>query len=259
MGQMKRIGVISGHYPGSEFASAANHRVYCERHGYTYINCNWPTGSANPYFNKVEFLRHYLEAFDVLFWIDDDAFFLDLDRSLHSILPQEPAFLSICSSPDYKAISTPISSGQFALCANERGRAFLDRVSETNLSEVRDWWTEDLGFFSHGDQDAMYFVLQTVDEFADGATVHPYQSFNSRAENLEDVAPHDVFILHFTGTKDVKKRNYRHVQALRGCGPSLLPRSVDREWRVVAPPTLALRLRRAVGRLVGRARRVLRH
>jgi hypothetical protein len=233
--------------------------VYCARHGYTYINCNWPTGSDNPYFNKIEFLRHYLDLFDVVFWIDDDAFFLDLDRSLDSILPTGSAFLSICSSPDYKEIHTPISSGQFALTTDERGRAFLDQVVDTDLAAVRRWWTDDLGFFSNGDQDAMFHVLENVERFAGGAVIHPYQAFNSRAENLEGVAPHDVFVLHFTGTGDVKRRNYARVQELLGRDPSLLPADVARAWKVIDPPSVGERVRRLGGRALTRARRLLAH
>src|SRR5262245_41615734 len=75
-----RIAVVSGHYPASSFEAFVNHRAYCSRHGYTYIFANWPTGERNRYLNKIRYIQAYHSLFDYIFWIDDDAFFLDLDR-----------------------------------------------------------------------------------------------------------------------------------------------------------------------------------
>src|SRR4051794_22377744 len=171
------ICVVSGRYPASSFDSYVNHRVYCDRHGYTYVYCNWPTRARNPYFNKLEYLRHYYRHFEFLFWIDDDAFFMDLDKSLEQYLPSSDQFLSICASPDYKKIHTYVSSGQFALRCSDVGRTFLDDVTRVDLDAVKRWWQPELGFFSNGDQDAMVYLLRTKPEYADGYVRHHYKLF----------------------------------------------------------------------------------
>lgn len=219
---MPRIGVVSGRYPTTKFASPTNHKAYCDRHGYVYLHCNWPTGAENPYMNKVAFIQSYMSLFDFLFWIDDDAFFLDIDRPLDAILPTDRSFLSICASPSYKEIHTYISSGQFAIRCNEIGLRFLEEVASTDLNEVRAWWSDDLGFFSNGDQDAMtYHLLTKYEGFYDR---HPHIAFNSRAEEVIGTDWHDVFVVHFTGRPEVKHRDHSSVQRYLGRPPSLLPR-----------------------------------
>ena len=109
----KRIGIISGRFPESKFHSQINHKLYADKHGYTYIHCNFPTRAINPYMNKVFFLKAYVHLFDYLFWIDDDAFFFDFEQDIIQYLPKGDHFFSCCSSPDFKELKTVISSGQF--------------------------------------------------------------------------------------------------------------------------------------------------
>ncbi|MCY4046352.1 MAG: hypothetical protein OXE99_14910, partial [Cellvibrionales bacterium] len=189
------------------------------KHNYTYINCHWPTGATNPYMNKIRYIQAYYHLFDYLFWIDDDAFFMDFDKPLTDFLPDETSFLSICSSPDHKKIHTYISSGQFFLRCDEVGKSFIDSIEKTDLTQVKDWWTEELGFFTNGDQDAMVYLLKTKDLYRH-YNLHHFSKFNSRVEDFFNSSP--VFILHFTGNMDVKNQNYQKIQQATGFGPSLL-------------------------------------
>lgn len=245
----KRVAVISGRHPATRFESPLNHRAYCARHGYTSIHCPWPTLAANAYFNKIEYLRHHAAAFDWVFWIDDDAFFLDLDRSLDTIAPAEGQFLSICASPDNKDIHTFVSSGQFLLRCDEVGLAFLDAVATADLAQVKAWWTDDLGYFTNGDQDAMVHLLLTDPRFA-AFSRHDHRAFNSRPAELANGIG-DAFVVHFTGPPPTKHRDHAELCRRLGLPPSLLPTAVDRQYvrRVRLP-----RLRAAVARLVRRVR-----
>ena len=233
-----RIGVVSGRYPATEFEGFINHRAYCSRHGYTYIYCNWPTGAANRYMNKLEYVRAYYHLFDYLFWIDDDAFFMQPELELEAFLPEPGQFLSICSSPTSKPIHTYISSGQFMLRCNDTGRAFIDAVTTVDLDLVRTWWTDALGYFTNGDQDSMVYLLKQDDRFNEYQR-HGYEAFNSRPENL--LAGDPVFILHFTGTVPTKRRDYESVQRHLGRGPSLLDADEAKRWQLTGPPPNLLR------------------
>lgn len=218
-----KIGVISGRYPASTFSSNINHKAYCQKHNYTYINCNWPTGAKNPYMNKMRYVQEYYHLFDYLFWIDDDAFFMDFDRPLTDFSPDQTSFLSICSSPDNKKIHTYISSGQFFLRCNDLGRSFIDNIEKTNLNSVKQWWSDELGYFTNGDQDAMVYLMKTKEIYSN-YNRHHFSNFNSRVEDF--LKNEKVFILHFTGTIEIKKSNYKKVQMVTGFGPTLLPKEM---------------------------------
>ena len=218
----ERICVLSGRYPVSVFESYPNHKAYCDRHGYTYISCSWPTGAINPYINKMRYIQAYYHLFDFIFWIDDDAFFIDQSQPLDRHMPQSQNFLSICSSPDFKEIFTFISSGQFMLRCDKTGREFIDSVENTDLSVVKSWWTEEMGYYSNGDQDAMVYLLHTDNKF-EGYDRHHYKEFNSRVENL--LQGESVFLLHITGTEQRKWETYLRTQKYLNCGPTLLAHS----------------------------------
>ena len=242
-----RIGVVSGRYPATEFEAFINHIAYCEQHGYTYIYANWPTGERNRYLNKMGYVRAYHHLFDYLFWIDDDAFFIDLDQDLESFLPKSGDFLSICGSPTHKRIHTFVSSGQFMLRCDETGRAFIDAVMQTDLNEVRRWWSESLGYFTGGDQDSMVYLLKTDSRFSRFER-YSYKAFNSRVEDL--FAGERVFILHFTGTMPVKRRSYERVQRHLNRGPSLLPIAEARRRGLVNQRGLRARVTRLMRRVL---------
>jgi hypothetical protein len=226
-----RIAVISGRYPSTEFESPVNHRIYCDKNGYTYIHCNWPTKAKNPYLNKLHYIQEYMNHFDYLFWIDDDAFFLDLDFDIQAYLPTEKHFLSICKSPSFKALKTVFSAGQFLLRCDERGKQFIQDAMVADLSQIKKDWPESNGYFSNGDQDIFVYLSQRS-EYSDGILMWDYQAFNSRFENLLDEDPHPIAILHLTGPKKRKRVHYRAAQKLTNSGIGLLSKQVSKEYSI---------------------------
>jgi len=182
--------------------------------------------------NKVRYLGAYMNLFDYLFWIDDDAFFLGLDSPLDFLMPEPGSFLSICASPVVEGLHTVVSSGQFMLRCDERGKGFLEAVENTDLDAVRAWWTDDLGYFTDGDQDAMVYLLKTDARFA-VFDRHPFHAFNSRAEQV--LAGDDVFLVHFTGRPRRKAGKLRDVSRYLGRGPTLLPAAEAARWHLQSP------------------------
>ena len=246
-----RIGVVSGRYPASDFESYVNPRAYWAQHGYTYIYCNWPTGADNRYMNKMEYVRAYYHLFDYLFWIDDDAFFMRLDQGLEEFLPTANSFLSICASPTVNGNHTYVSSGQFMLRCTDEGRAFIDEVTRIKLDRVSDWWSDELGLYTGGDQDGFVYLMKTDERFAQYDR-HSHTAFNSRAGDV--LHGDDVFLLHITGTVHAKAEKYRDVQRYLSRGPSLLTASEAERWKLEPPRTLARRILGRVKRVVRRLR-----
>lgn len=230
---MKDVCIISGRYPATTYDSAVNHKIYAETHGYRYIHCNWPTKWKNRYLNKIEYLLHYMDLFDYVIWIDDDAFFFDFDKDIMDYAPEGEQILSICKSPDFKELKTYLSSGQFILKCNEKSKSLLQQMLELTHETVKAWWTEDLGYYTNGDQDLLVYLLRTEEAFKQAYTLHNYKCFNSRFQNLEQVEVHLPLILHFTGKVEVKEADYLMTQRITGRGSSLVPSSLLSQFNTV--------------------------
>jgi len=227
-----KICILSGRYPATNFESAINHKIYADTFGYDYINCNWPTKEKNPYFNKIHYILSYMDFYDYIVWIDDDAFFLDFEVDIMEYSPKEANIMSVCESPPYKDLRTFLSSGQFILKSCSVSRSFLNEILLQELSEVEKWWSNDLGFYTNGDQDLMIYLFHTDKRFSNKVTLHDYKKFNSRVENLFNVDSHKPLILHFTGVPKVKMKNYRRVQSVFGLHSSLVPASFLSDYNI---------------------------
>jgi hypothetical protein len=223
----KKVCVLSGRFPRSEFLYSWNHYAYAERHGYTYISCDWPTGVTNRYMTKFAYLRHYLPHFDYVFWIDDDAFFVDLEKPLDRFIPEENQLASFCRSPTNKSIFTYLSSGQFLIKSGRDSEDFIEAILDVSLDKVKDWWRDDLGMFTNGDQDAIVYLIHNDERFVDCVKLFDYMSFNSRIADL-DHAPDDVFLLHFTGPRSKKIADALVAMKILKSGPSLLPKPEEK-------------------------------
>ena len=146
-----RIGIISGYYPGFRLDSPINHKVYADRHGYGYVYNFTPERCSGGYFFKVRTILRYLDFFDWIFWIDDDAYFTNFEVKLEQfITPDDGSELVICSSPSTKKLFTKFSSGQFLLKSTPVSRAFLQEVLITDMRIVRSFWRDDLGYYAGG-------------------------------------------------------------------------------------------------------------
>lgn len=218
-----KVCIISGRYPETVFSSVINHKVYADTFGYTYIHCNWPTSEKNRYLNKIRYILSYIDVYDYVVWLDDDAFFFDFTKDIMQFAPKENNFISICESPSFKELKTFVSSGQFILKGNNQSKSFLNKILNQEILEVKKWWKTDLGFFTNGDQDIIVYLLKTDHAFKDSYNLFNYKNFNSRYENLFDSDVHKPLILHFTGKPKVKMAHYKSVQEKLNLSASLVP------------------------------------
>ncbi|MDT0557339.1 hypothetical protein RM697_01685 [Ichthyenterobacterium sp. W332] len=228
-----KVCVISGRHPKTKFESSINHKIYAEKHQYSYIHCDFPTKAKNPYFNKIYYILSYLDLFEYIIWIDDDAFFLNFDKDIMDYLPTGNNFISFCKSPDFKKLKTYLSSGQFILKSNKLSKSFLNDVLKVNLKDVKKWWYDDLGYFSNGDQDAIIFLLKTNTDYNNKYMLFNYKEFNSRPENLFGIDTHKPLILHFTGKPNIKKKKYLKVQTEYKLSPSLVQEKYLKDYKII--------------------------
>lgn len=199
----KRIGVVSWSNQLRTYSSL-NHAIYCRRHGYTYLYDTAPIlDPFNIYYGKIIKVLKFLEMFDWVFWIDDDAFFTNPGVSLEQLLEEaDPgdADLVICSSPINQGQFTYVSSGQFFLRNTGTARDFLEAVLAVPRDELsRNWDKEKYGIYTQGDQDAIIHLLDRDARFSEKfAQIVDYSVFNCRpfhySERLDE-----HFLVHFTG------------------------------------------------------------
>jgi hypothetical protein len=136
------------------FNSVVNHKAYADEWGYGYHFDLSPIRElASPFFTKIEILLGQLKPNgpEWVFWIDDDAYFTDFSKPLHSFLSEceSSTDLVFCESPKNQSGEwTWMSSGQFFLRNSERSRRLLKAVLETPISSVRECGTQASSVFS---------------------------------------------------------------------------------------------------------------
>jgi hypothetical protein len=210
------------------FNSVVNHKAYADEWGYGYHFDLSPIRElASPFFTKIEILLGQLKPNgpEWVFWIDDDAYFTDFSKPLHSFLSEceSSTDLVFCESPKNQSGEwTWMSSGQFFLRNSERSRRLLKAVLETPLSSVREWWDPgQFGLFTGADQDVLVFLLNEWADFEGSYSRLDYSEFNSRPFHYERQLD-EHFLVHFVGGKD-KERLRRDLVSRLGCNRFLVP------------------------------------
>lgn len=201
-----RLGILSGYWPGQRFTSYVNHKAYADTWGYHYIFNSTPEHETRKYFHKVETILRYIDLFDWIFWIDDDAYFTDFSLPLTNFLAlANEEQLVICKSPSTKKIFTKFSSGQFFLKNSPLSKQFLRDVLATELADVeRFWQPEKHGYYASGDQESMVYLSETNALYTDGFfKIVDHNHFNNRDFEYESRAE-EHFLVHFTGTQKQK-------------------------------------------------------
>lgn len=195
-----RLGIIS-YCDHIRTYAHVNHQFYANYHGYTYINDIAPTHHS-PFKNKIEKILKYMDLFDYVFWIDDDAFFLQYDKPLLDFVAKNKKYdLIFCKSPINQGKWTYLSSGNFFMKSNKKTRDFLESCLQTDLETIRPQWNEDEdGMFTNGDQDIMVHLLKRDNRFnaPNFHTCLNYIKFNTRAFHFEESSA-EHFLVHFTG------------------------------------------------------------
>jgi hypothetical protein len=244
---VSRLGILSG-CDRDRTLSPANHQYYAERHGYCYINDAAPEmhGRFRYKLDKIsKFLNHGI--FDVLFWIDDDAFFMQHDKPLTPFLDQCPGNdLIACKSPmnrdlQGREIWTYFTSGSFFVRNTPLAREFFDACRTIPIERMEEWWDESRhGLNTHGDQSIMVYLLHEDPRF-NGPDFHrilPFEAFNSRTFHFtERVDQH--FLLHFCGGAGSKEQQIAEFAARFGVNTAFIPEDALAGMHGLRKPALA--------------------
>jgi hypothetical protein len=164
-----------------------NHRVYADRLGVDYVFDMTPGPLPTALDQKLAAVRRALPLYEWVFWIDDDAFFTNLDVDIRSFADDD-ADLVLCASPvNPEGGWTFVSFGQFLVRRTTAMLELLDAVVATELDAVKEWWDpEQHGIFTNTDQDALVYNLARDDVPWTGRWRRlEWQAFNSRPYHYE--------------------------------------------------------------------------
>jgi hypothetical protein len=67
-------------------------------------------------------------------------------------------------------------------------------VLNTDINLVKDWWTDDLGMFTHGDQDKIVYNLKET-PMLNYTEIVDWELFNARPYHFKE--SNDYFLVHF--------------------------------------------------------------
>lgn len=185
-----------------------NHARYAKEHGHEYIFDISPTEHTH-FTAKIEKIKKLLQYSEWLFWIDDDAYFVDFNKDIAEYIDDNKELI-FCASPKDSGVFTWLSSGNFFLKNTPAVHALLDACLTTDLNTVKEWWNpETFGKFTNGDQDAIVYQMHHHQEWksmTDKWSILPFQEFNSRPRHFLK-APDEHFLVHFVGNK-------KHLQVM---------------------------------------------
>lgn len=195
----KTVSVISG-CTKVRFASQENHRHYCARHNYTYIWDQKERDIKSPYDHKLRALLDLPIDNKWWFWVDDDAFFTQMQTPLQTFLNGLPRKIEMvfANSPiNPKGGWTFLSSGNFFFKNTQRVHDFFQSALDSDLVMIRQWWDADkYGMFTKGDQDKIVYQLVQQPEMMERTKIVGYDTFNWRPYHFH--TSHDEhFLSHF--------------------------------------------------------------
>lgn len=186
------MNIISGSFP-KRFISDLNHAHYSQIHGYRYIFDDNNYYVDSPYDHKQMSILSLPIDNEWWMWVDDDAFFMQMDKPIAS-MPDEKLFLFPKSPVNPNGGWTFISAGNFFFKNTIEVHNFFRDVVNTDIEVVKDWWSDDLGMFTHGDQDKIVYQLMNTDMLSKTEIVG-WEPFNARPYHFANVD--DYFLVHF--------------------------------------------------------------
>ena len=207
--------------------SYVNHRIYAHEHGFDYrLECGVDEGIKNKFYYKMSIIRRVLPLYEWIVWIDDDAYFTDFAATnLTDFIEQaerEFKFLVIAEGPvEPNGWWSKINTGVFLLRNDDRGRKLMDLMFDSDLEDVRAWWQDERdGLFTNGDQDQMWWALNSSG-LIDDTIIVDQLLLNSRGHYYQDSLS-DAFVMHFAGHRDKPLGIARFADRF-GVGHELVP------------------------------------
>lgn len=187
-----------------------NHSYYSSYHNYTYEFYHLPE-HTNPYFIKIEKLIENLKIYKHVMWLDDDAFFCDLDWSAKNIYNLYNFDFVVAKSPPGRNVPL-FNSGVIFCKQSDELINFLTETLDIERDYVRKYYnTSKWGKLVDGDQDILIYLSQTKYSKI-SKIIDPHYQINARVRDYQnEIHP----IVHFAGVRDRENAIKRFEHILR--------------------------------------------
>ena len=213
------MNIISGSFP-KRFNSDINHKAYAKQHGYKYVFDDNKYDIESVYDHKQKSILNLPIDNEWWMWIDDDAFFMQIEVSIEA-MPENKLLVFPKSPINPEGGWTFISAGNFFFKNTKEVHDFFTKVLNTDISLVKDWWTDDLGMFTNGDQDKIVYNLKQT-SMLEHTKIVGWEPFNARPYHFKE--SEDYFLVHFATPGISKEDSIKEFQDKFGFKDSSLTR-----------------------------------
>jgi len=193
------INIISG-CTITRFQSETNHRAYAAKHGYSYEFDSKQRELKSKYDHKMFIILEQPIDDEWCFWIDDDAFFMQLDQPLEQFLegiPSDTQMIFPKSPVNPLGGWTYLSAGNFFFRRSQLVHDFFERAIAHDVMMIKQWWDDSkYGLFTKGDQDKIVYELAQSPEVNAVTKIVGYDTFNFRPYHFKESSD-EHFLVHF--------------------------------------------------------------
>lgn len=233
----KKMLILSGHYPVSNWQSQTNHHLTATQAGIDYRHMSHCTSAASPYMHKIAWVKEVLGMYEFVFWIDDDSFFTGADREDFERLSKNRLGFFLSGREGNDGYVPPINSCFFGLRNAPASFKLLNDAESLTAGEIEKLWDEKDGKRYGGDQDRVWLVLkhQFLGELESKKfSLLKEIEFNGRYNDFSDgtKVAHPK-ILHLTGRNDLKWKRLRKFESEANYDYGLIPTSESSRYPLI--------------------------
>lgn len=184
-----------------------NHQKYADKRSIDYKFYK-SENLSNPYFTKCyAILDSFDQGYEYVLWIDDDAFFIDLDWNCMKIFDDHKEDVIVTQGrTNKKTGATLFNNGVMFIRNTKSMNELFSAIPNVEWKEMATNWNTDWGPCEGNDQPRMIYLIQT--RYPSCVKILEYPGFNAheitfkqRKNFLETKPP----IAHITGTRKIGK------------------------------------------------------
>lgn len=172
-------------------------RLYCEMHGYDYIDDESVYDNTRPIpWSKILLIQKYLANYDYIVWIDADAMIMDNTQKLEDKI-------LLMEGKDIMCIEhfNDINTGVLFVKNTEYSHAFMSRLySKKEFINFPNW-----------EQDAFIHMYKTEEKITDHVIILSFHYERQIQDYWFSFQPYCSFILHYAGYRGKLKELARDI------------------------------------------------
>lgn len=201
----EKMKIISG-ADSIRYHADINHKEYAKKHNIDY-EFFIRTDLSNPYMNKCySIIETFNQGYDHVVWIDDDAFFINLNWDCTTIFKCYHEDIIVVRGRAKKNGTTLFNNGIMFIRNSTCTRELFTLIPQTPWKEVAENWKTEWGPCTGNDQPRMIYLTQT--KYPHSVRILDYPNFNVHEiefhKNLDFIKTNPP-IVHITGQNKLSK------------------------------------------------------